>query len=392
MSELFKTEYLVPDYYPKFVCKCGECRHVCCHGWDVALPMNEYYRLLGLECTPEIRRKLDTAMRMVDNPRPERYAVFAKGWDGGCPLHDEDGLCMLQKNMGEEVLPWICRLYPRRHSERYGFECSCSGGCENTLELMFASDEKLGFVHRELEFEPADEKAPDELIAKYYTPVRRLCIERMQDRDIPLSQRVIGLCSFVGVISEAVKAKDSDTLDRLLAGDFGCPDSAVCGDDISTALDVIELIVTHFIRISPNLAEYGDAALEAVGLDGEGITDEIIAKYRKLSAEFAVHYPKHELYFEHILVNHIFHEGYPFSDQFTDMRHGNIALCSLYALLRFICVCCTNDESGMDGLVDIMSAVLRMAESSPFGVRAAILLNKSGMDDAHSVNSMVVSL
>jgi len=91
MSELFKTEYLVPDYYSKFVCKCGECRHVCCHGWDVALPMNEYYRLLGLECTPEIRRKLDTAMRMVDNPRPERYAVFAKGWDGGCPLHDEDG-------------------------------------------------------------------------------------------------------------------------------------------------------------------------------------------------------------------------------------------------------------------------------------------------------------
>jgi len=389
MPRMHKADYLVPSYYKNFVCKCGDCRHVCCQGWDVALPMNEYFRLLGLECTPEIRRKLDCAMRMVDNPRPERYAVFAKGWDGGCPLHDEDGLCMLQKNMGEEVLPWICRLYPRRHSEMYENECSCSGGCENTLELLWADDEKLTFDRLPLEFSVDDEKAGNELVGEYYNTIRSMCFDIMSDRSSSVSLRILRLCDFVKAVSSAYTAKDKAALDSIVnngIGAFGIPEA---NKDEAAALDVLELIVTHFINLSPNLAEYGDDALKRVGLDGEGITEENLLLYRKSSEAFDKCFPKNEIYFEKLLVNHIFHEGFPFSDRFENMRHACTALCAAYALTRFIAVCCTDEGSSDNTLADVVAAVFRMIESSAFGVRLVILLNKAQMDSDNYINAIV---
>ena len=60
--------YWVPDYYPEFVCKCGQCRSTCCEGWDVSLSMEEYFRLVGMECSPELRGKMDGAFHIVENP------------------------------------------------------------------------------------------------------------------------------------------------------------------------------------------------------------------------------------------------------------------------------------------------------------------------------------
>ena len=33
----FRHVYTVPDYYPNFRCKTGDCRHPCCIGWDIAI-------------------------------------------------------------------------------------------------------------------------------------------------------------------------------------------------------------------------------------------------------------------------------------------------------------------------------------------------------------------
>ena len=41
----FRHEYTVPAYYPNFKCKTGDCRHPCCIGWDIAIGMEEYFRV-----------------------------------------------------------------------------------------------------------------------------------------------------------------------------------------------------------------------------------------------------------------------------------------------------------------------------------------------------------
>ena len=57
----FTHAFLVPDIYPSFRCKGGSCRSTCCKGWGISVRMEEYFRLLGMDCPPEIRRRLDCA-------------------------------------------------------------------------------------------------------------------------------------------------------------------------------------------------------------------------------------------------------------------------------------------------------------------------------------------
>ena len=59
-------DFLVPDNYADFHCKCGKCRHTCCDGWAVTFPREDYFRLLSVPCSPELRRKLDTSLHLAD--------------------------------------------------------------------------------------------------------------------------------------------------------------------------------------------------------------------------------------------------------------------------------------------------------------------------------------
>ena len=61
----FTHAFLVPDIYPSFRCKGGSCRSTCCKGWGISVRMEEYFRLLGMDCPPEIRRRLDTGVHRV---------------------------------------------------------------------------------------------------------------------------------------------------------------------------------------------------------------------------------------------------------------------------------------------------------------------------------------
>ena len=92
----FTHAFLVPDIYPSFRCKGGSCRSTCCKGWGISVRMEEYFRLLGMDCPPEIRRRLDCAFYAPKAPSPERFRLINPRFDGDCPLRAEDGLCALQ--------------------------------------------------------------------------------------------------------------------------------------------------------------------------------------------------------------------------------------------------------------------------------------------------------
>ena len=106
-------EYLMPDYYPDFHCKTGMCRAACCVGWNVSLSMQDYFRLLGVECRKHVREKLDCALHVKRYPTEDSYAELVHRYDGNCPLRMESGLCAIHAEAGEQALPAICRLYPR---------------------------------------------------------------------------------------------------------------------------------------------------------------------------------------------------------------------------------------------------------------------------------------
>ena len=145
-------DFLVPDNYADFHCKCGQCRHTCCDGWAVTFPREDYFRLLSVPCSPELRRKLDTSLHLADDPTPERYAELLPNWEGHCPLQRADGLCALQAECGEEAISSTCRYYPRGIRTMDDDECSCSASCERVVEMLLHRLPPMTFRRMRLSF------------------------------------------------------------------------------------------------------------------------------------------------------------------------------------------------------------------------------------------------
>ena len=140
--------------------------------------MEEYFRLLGLGCSEELRRRMDVSLRVVDAHSENgidagHYAVVSPGYDGRCRIQRADGLCALQRECGEGALPEVCRRYPRAPRVVPFAECSTSASCEKTLELLFESDAPVSFVRRELAF-GGDPDVNDR--ERIYTPEEHMAI------------------------------------------------------------------------------------------------------------------------------------------------------------------------------------------------------------------------
>ncbi|MCR4907339.1 MAG: flagellin lysine-N-methylase [Lachnospiraceae bacterium] len=121
------------SFYSEFQCLMGDCRESCCQGWEILLDEKilRYYRSVpGFQ---GLRLKLSTFLM--------REPAFAAG-GGKCAFHDCDGLCGLQKKLGEEALPEICRVYPRMR-KNYGILT------EEWLDLSCIQAASLFLAHRE---------------------------------------------------------------------------------------------------------------------------------------------------------------------------------------------------------------------------------------------------
>ena len=151
-----KNIRIAPDYYDRFRCKGGACRNSCCMGWGISVDMKEYFLLIGLDCSPRLHARLECAFHQPDTPSPERYALISPDWRGDCPMHDEDGLCMLHRECGEDVLPAVCRMYPRSVREENGvIKCVCSASCEAVTELLMDEEAPLSFRADQTRDEPS---------------------------------------------------------------------------------------------------------------------------------------------------------------------------------------------------------------------------------------------
>lgn len=95
-----------PNYYGKFHCIAGACRHSCCIGWDVYIDeetlciYENMGGIMGERVRTHLREKEDgTCFEMCDG--------------GRCPMLNERGLCNIILEKGEDFISEICREHPR---------------------------------------------------------------------------------------------------------------------------------------------------------------------------------------------------------------------------------------------------------------------------------------
>jgi len=355
----YTNKYIVPDYYPQFFCKGGSCRANCCHGWDICLTMEEYFRLLGLDCSPALKKKIDVAFYLTDHPTPERYAIFTRAFDGGCPLHDEEGYCSIQRECGEDVLPAPCRYYPRHPN---GNECSISCGCEALCEQLFDHKGKLSFIEHDITFSlpssPQRAILPPEALM-----LRKKCLDIIQNEELDIKDRFKILGLYLEKYDSLETPEEKQKLEAPSSAEF---------ISVPGGLQYMSDIVSEIARNSPALA---DLIEEAENYYSTSLAEN----YENGIRNFEKTYPDWQHMVTMLLANHMFYSAFPLALSKNTRNPINTypiytSLCAIYALLRYLSAALLIGKESYNDFADIAAALFRHIDNTNFHIRTSAML------------------
>ncbi len=200
----------VPDYYRKFSCIAGKCKHSCCIGWEIDIDEDTlaYYRSIP----GAFGERLKSHMQEEE----EDVVSFALGNNGRCPFLNKENLCDICIELGEEALSEVCTEYPRFVTE-YGNvrEKSMALSCEEVGRLMF--EEKTPFSWEEMEI-PDFPEDPD-CDPVWYEPLekaRDFAVRLCREGVCSLEERLSAILEFGQEIQESIREEQDDQIKKTV--------------------------------------------------------------------------------------------------------------------------------------------------------------------------------
>ncbi len=374
--------FWMPDYYERFHCKADLCRTNCCHGWSVTISQQDYFHLLSVPCSPKLRQKLDTALHLLPDADSQRFAQISHDWLGNCPLQREDGLCALQLECGEGALSSTCRYYPRGIRTEFVDECCCSSSCEGVLETMFESLEPIHMVQKEMSFDLSlPPRAKGEADARAARQIQRDWIGILQDRRFPLRMRLQRL----GCAAHALHREEKEPslqIERALSA-FEAIQTLDLLPAFAALRDLLFLMREH----SKNIRPFVDETIAALHIpeSGDDELKEALAQYKAAVVHPTQTLPDWEIYFEHMLVNHVLYQGYPYSARHESVWDEYMALCALYAALSILTAGYTATHDTPSDFVDVCAAAFKLFEHANFDHNAMVMFYRLNMTDIQSM-------
>lgn len=174
-------QQIYPDYYSKFQCIAGACRHSCCIGWEIDIDEDSAARYQAQEGNFGVR--LRNCINWDGTP-----PHFILGAEERCPFLNQDNLCDIILTLGEDALCGICAQHPRFHNELPGrVESGVGLCCEAAGTLILGQADSVRLLGAE------DADTEDEIIA-----FRDECIAIVQDRQYYIPKRVQNLLTRCG--------------------------------------------------------------------------------------------------------------------------------------------------------------------------------------------------
>lgn len=389
---MIKAAFLMPDYYDSFACKGLACKSTCCQGWKVCVSFEEYTRLIGVDCSRELRKRLDCAFYLNETPSPQSYAYLKHNWQGDCPLRDGDGLCALQKELGENILPSICRYYPRNFIPKYQYECSCANSCEKVVEILTERKEKIGFVLSEKQFDaygaPLNPKGG---ISQYYISIRQKCIDILQNRAKNFDDRMLVL----GIFISKLKAAANEEMSKIINGFDINADTEFKDIKLNRkrALRVQTELAEVFEKFSPVIADCNSEVRANLGFaDGKPNSETLCKLFKSGLEHFKIIVPDDEIVLENLMVNHLFYCKLPFSCDNLDVWEDYVSFCAAYIFLKYFVVGFMIDEINIEAFTDVVAKVFRFIEHSNFDLNTDIIFNREHIADIDSLKSLLKSI
>ena len=211
ISEYFR----VPSYYKTFQCIADKCEHSCCIGWEIDIDEDSYDYYMGIEGAFGERLKEQT----VTEDEEHSFVLRKNGW---CPFLDQNKLCDIYSELGEEALCEVCTEYPRFVVE-YGDvrEKSLSVSCEEVGRIIFSDEGKMSYEDIELpdlgiedEFYEDEEEEPFEEdmeeFCSHLEEYRTQAVAILQNREKSIDDRIREYLKFCEKLQNVVENPEEE--------------------------------------------------------------------------------------------------------------------------------------------------------------------------------------
>lgn len=209
----------IPEYYEEFSCIASRCKDSCCAGWEIDIDDDSYAYYSSRE--GQFGDRLRDSMYMAEDGG---YRFKLKG-PKRCAMLNDNNLCDLYSELGEEALCEVCTEYPRfslfyRDVEQKALSLSC----EEVGRILFSKREPVCFVdHSMQDFyedgEAAEDTAGDEeedlVYIDFLEWVQKKAVAILQNRSYSVGERMrafLAWCDHAQTITNHYLAREDKTL------------------------------------------------------------------------------------------------------------------------------------------------------------------------------------
>ena len=178
---------VTPDYYSEFHCVGGECPDNCCIGWEIDIDDTTFEKYTSF--TGKLGDKLRNNIVISD----DGSRCFKLTDNERCPFLNENNLCEIIIESGENSLCDICNDHPRFHN-CFGDlrETGVGLSCIKAAETILNKQERMVLLS-EITDQPPIELDYDKDFFDYLYKIRLSFIELLQNRNLSFSQRISDL-------------------------------------------------------------------------------------------------------------------------------------------------------------------------------------------------------
>ncbi|MFJ8261838.1 flagellin lysine-N-methylase [Rummeliibacillus sp. NPDC094406] len=210
--------HLIPTYYNEFKCIGGSCEDTCCGGWRITID-KKTFKAYKNERRSAIKNDLHKSIlrNKTQDAIEANYGYFKLDEENKCSMLTEEGLCGVQKELGEQSLCNTCKTYPREIIEVNSIvEKSLTLSCPEAARIMLNRPNGIDFVEEEaVESIKPNEKikhTPEE--NEIFWKIRIFMIDTLQNRNYSLETRLLVISMFIQKYSELeqINTSNVDTL------------------------------------------------------------------------------------------------------------------------------------------------------------------------------------
>ncbi len=182
-----------PGFYDEFKCIAGKCTDSCCIGWEIDVDDTafEKYNKINTSFGDKIRSQI---IKSEDGSN-----CFKLSEKERCPFLNENNLCDIIINCGEELLCDICREHPRFYEWFVGVtECGLGLCCEEVCRILLENDEPFSLITEsdgeEIALETEENVAESDFYI-FLSAFREKLFEILFSKDMSFEEKLVNVLS-----------------------------------------------------------------------------------------------------------------------------------------------------------------------------------------------------